>query len=125
MNWMGTGALVLSAQALCAGMAIGAESDRFSEERARQQAIFDAKGDRRPEGYVIDRTLINYADTFPPDFNTNLSRLGPNERWLDIGAGRGQAVLDYADPDREVDFLKGRLRQSDKAQAVATDSIFP
>ena len=119
MKWMATGALVLSAQALCAGLVIGAESDRFREERARQQAIFDARGEKRPEGYVIDRGLLNYAETFPPDFGSRLSTMGPNERWLDIGAGRGQAILDYFNPDYKADFLKGQPRQSGKAQAVA------
>jgi len=118
MKLMATGVFVLSVQVLSAGFAQGAEPDRFREERTRQQAIFDARGDKRPDGYVIDRGLLNYADTFHSDFKAQLSTLGPKERWLDIGAGRGQAILDYVNPDQGVDFLKG-LQPGEKAQAVA------
>lgn len=119
MKLIATGVLVLSMQAWCAGMVNGAEPAPISEERSKQQAIFEARGDKRPEGYVIDRNLLNYADTFHADFSTNLAKLGANGRWLDIGAGRGQAILDYFNPSYKADFLLVQGQPASKGQAVA------
>ena len=41
------------------------------------------------------RTLAVYTDALCSQFGSTLSRLGPGERWMDIGAGRGQAIIDY------------------------------
>lgn len=70
----------------------------FKEELARQQAIYQSQGDSRPKGYVVDRGLEAYTDALPAEFGNRLQTLGPEDRWLDIGAGRGQAILDYYAP---------------------------
>lgn len=96
----------------------GDEPARFREELQRQEAIYKAA--EEPRGYVTDRGLAAYAETLPAEFDANLWKLGRRDRWLDIGAGRGQAIIDYV--------LKGRSGPQDaksdylarnRAQAVA------
>jgi hypothetical protein len=85
--------------ALWSGMAPCADpgaAQKLDEEVSRQEKIYQSRGEKRPEGYVIDRSLESYSETLPPAFGRALAGLGPKERWLDIGAGQGQAVLDYA-----------------------------
>jgi hypothetical protein len=48
-----------------------------------------------------------------------LANLGPAERWLDIGAGEGNAVLDYYTELFDSMHWEGRERRGKKAQAVA------
>jgi hypothetical protein len=48
-----------------------------------------------------------------------LAELGPKDRWLDIGAGKGQAILDYYTEDYDLRHVEGRVRRSKKAQAIA------
>lgn len=67
----------------------------FDAEVSRQESIYHGRGGQRPEGYVIDRALDAYAHALAPGFAQALDRLGPQDRWLDIGAGRGLAILDY------------------------------
>lgn len=78
----------------------------YRQQLARQEAIYRAA--EEPKGYVTDRGLDAYAETLPAEFDASLWRLGPGDRWLDIGAGRGQAIIDYV--------LRGR---SDPAQQGA------
>ena len=72
-----------------------------------------------PEGYTIDRTLEDYAQTLSSDFDSALANLGPKDRWLDIGAGKGNAILDYYTPDYDLNHLQGHARRGEKAKAVA------
>lgn len=67
----------------------------FDVEVSRQENIYHGRGRQRPDGYVIDRALDAYAHALAPGFAPALDRLGPQDRWLDIGAGRGLAMLDY------------------------------
>ena len=94
-------------------------SPAISEEIAKQESIYQSKGEQVPEGYSIDRSLVDYTRALPSDFDAALARLGPNDRWLDIGAGTGQAILDYYTPDYDVTHWEGRERRGRKAQAVA------
>jgi hypothetical protein len=73
---------------------------RLDEEIAKQERIFERRGADVPRGYITDRGLSGYAELLPTGFCDALGRLGSAERWLDIGAGAGQAILDYyAPPD--------------------------
>jgi len=65
-------------------------------ERAKQDLIYRSRGAERPEGYIIDRTLLMYFLALGDDFKHSLAALGPTDRWLDIGAGEGRAIVDYA-----------------------------
>ena len=91
----------------------------FSEEISKQESIYQSKGEQVPEGYSIDRSLADYTDALPFEFDPALAKLGPQERWLDIGAGTGQAILDYYTPDYDLTHREGWERRGRKAQAVA------
>jgi hypothetical protein len=64
-------------------------------EATKQEGIYRSKGEAVPKGYVIGRDLDAYISALPPDFGRSLATLGANDRWLDIGAGEGNAILDY------------------------------
>jgi hypothetical protein len=94
-------------------------SPAFGEELSKQESIYQSKGEQVPEGYSIDRSLVDYTRALSSDFDPALAKLGPQDRWLDIGAGTGQAILDYYTPDYDVTHWEGRERRGRKAQAVA------
>jgi SAM-dependent methyltransferase len=90
----------------------------FNEEFSKQESIYRSDGDQTIEGYTVDRALEVYADGLPSEFDRALAKLGPTDRWLDIGAGKGHAILDYY--TRSYDLTpEGRKRRGAKAQAVA------
>lgn len=62
----------------------------------RQDAIYRSQGAAIPSGYVTTRTLSHYEELLPSGFAAAREALSANERWLDIGAGSGQAILDFA-----------------------------
>jgi hypothetical protein len=84
---------------LCACIAPARAADggnaALRAELDRQASIYRGKAAEYTEGYVTDRTLEDYASALGAGFNRALAKLGPSDRWLDIGAGSGQAVLDY------------------------------
>lgn len=87
----------------------------FAEETSKQDNIYRSGEHSRPEGYVVNRTLSAYASALPPDFDRTLESLRATDRWLDIGAGEGQAILDYYDTAHGTQPSDYRH----KAQAVA------
>lgn len=97
------------------GSAPAQDGEKFKEEVTKQQNIYQSKGDEVPKGYIIGRALAAYASTFPQDFERRLLTLTAKERWLDIGAGEGRAVLDYYLPPSD----KTQQQNSDKAQSIA------
>ncbi len=113
--------VLLIVQALWFGTSHSADPGgaKFSEELSKQESIYQSKGERVPEGYTIDRSLADYAQMLPSEFYRTLADLGPKDRWLDIGAGRGQAILDYYTPDYDLIHPEGRARRGKKAQAIA------
>ena len=92
---------------------------KIKEEMSKQESIYHGKGEQRPDGYTVDRSLWDYAQILSGDFDGTLANLGPNDRWLDIGAGTGQAILDYYDPGNDQPRLESRSRRGKKAKAVA------
>ncbi len=92
---------------------------RIKDEMTKQEKIYRSQGADAPSGYVTDRGLSDYAELLTSDFCDTLSRLGSSDRWLDIGAGTGQAILDYyafEDGAAEADKC---ARSWSKARAVA------
>src|SRR5262245_22143350 len=90
-----------------------------AEEAAKQSAIYQSRGEDVPRGYVVGRSLSSYLYVLHDGFSRRLANLGPNDRWLDIGAGEGRAVLDYCTAKYDGTLLKGAGRSSGKAKAVA------
>jgi len=94
-------------------------SPKIDEEMLKQEEILKSEGEKRPEGYVINRSLSDYIDALSPGFGHALAKLGPKDRWLDIGAGEGQAVLDYYNRSDILGQSQTPERRRTKAQAVA------
>jgi len=91
----------------------------IDEERLKQEGIYHGRGEHRPEGYVIDRSLRAYGSILSRAFNRTLADLGGQDRWLDIGAGMGEALLDYyADRYDAAQAARHECRGG-KARAVA------
>jgi hypothetical protein len=114
-------AALLLFQAAGAALAQAPVNPQLQEQLRLQEEIYRSRGEKVPEGYVINRSLLAYSFTLPDDFSYSLTGLGPNDRWLDIGAGEGQAVLDYF-TDR-FDLIGRRVRGTGasrgKAKAIA------
>lgn len=94
-------------------------SPTFDKEVSKQEAIYQSQGEKVPEGYVVDRSLLAYASILSSGFDRSLASLGPADRWLDIGAGEGRAILDYYTPRYDSMHLEGRERRGKKARSVA------
>lgn len=106
----------------CAGSEFAqnnAAAPAFSEEVSKQANIYQSRGEKVPGGYVTDRSLLAYVSALSPGFRQSLAGLGPKDRWLDIGAGRGQAVLDYYTPRYDAMHREGQERRGKKARTVA------
>lgn len=91
----------------------------FGREIEKQEAIYRSEGEKTPSGYTVDRTLGNYVDALAAGFDGALARLGPQDRWLDIGAGKGQAILDYFTAKYDADHPQFRQQRGTKARVVA------
>jgi len=91
----------------------------FGKEIAEQAKIYQTRGDVVPVGYVIDRSLLAYTINLLPEFRRSLAELGPAQRWLDIGAGEGQAILDYYGERYDAMNREGREKRGSKARSVA------
>jgi len=68
---------------------------QIDDEMAKQEKIYRSRGDEVPSGYVTYRGFSDYTGLLSPNFCNSLGSLGSSDRWLDIGAGNGQAILDY------------------------------
>ncbi len=114
-------AALLVLQVPCTETARSAEQGgrRFSDEIARQEEIYKTDDESVLAGYVVDRSLRNYTRVLLPDFDPALAKLGPEDRWLDIGAGMGFAILDYYNPNYDLLHPEGSKRRGKKARAVA------
>jgi hypothetical protein len=111
--------ILLLAAAALAIPSVAADLPRaFNDEISKQQEIYNSGGQKVPEGYVIGRSLLSYAFTLSPAFRQSLAHLGAQDRWLDIGAGEGHAVLDYHTSKYDV-LLQGSNPAGGKAQVVA------
>ena len=69
--------------------------------------------------YTTDRGLSRYAGLLPSGFCDALGRLGSSDRWLDIGAGEGQAILDYYAPEGAATPAEKCRGSGPRARAVA------
>ena len=114
-----TGVLFLLSTLLSpASHAAGPGGTKLDEEAAKQTGIYQSRGEAVPEGYVIDRSLFSYTFSLPSEFKRSLGSLGRKDRWLDIGAGEGRAILDYSTSKYDV-LLQGPEARGEKAKGVA------
>ena len=111
--------LILQSLWLPAAHAQAAGAAPFNEEVSKQRAIYDSREAERPSGYVIDRSLLAYIHALAAEFRRSLASLGGADRWLDIGAGEGRAVLDYLAAKYDVVLQGPPQRSGQKAQVVA------
>src|SRR5262245_1028163 len=102
-----------------AAKSVAPATPKLDEEFAKQEKIYRSRGTEVPGGYVTYRTLSGYAELLPSGFRGALARLGSADRWLDIGAGGGQAILDYYEPENGTAPGGGCARSGGKASAVA------
>lgn len=91
-----------------------------ADEFLRQQDIYRSRGANVPSGYVIDRSLLSYAFVLPTAFRSELGNLGPADRWLDIGAGEGRAILDYC-TSRYDAMLPGKSKRKARSVAISIE----
>src|SRR5689334_5510952 len=87
--------IVTAVQSLGAGWVREAVQPRIDEQFTKQEKIYRRRGSG---SYTTNRGLLDYAEVLPTGFCDALGRLGSSDRWLDIGAGEGQAILDYYAP---------------------------
>ena len=111
--------IVLQALGLRAGWSQEPAKPRLDEEFIKQEKIYRSRGANVPSGYVINRGLSDYAEHLPTGFCDTLGKLGGSDRWLDIGAGAGQAILDYYAPEEAAAPAEKCGRSGAKARAVA------
>ena len=95
-----------------------AQQPQHHQELEKQDGIYRSQGAKIPPGYIVTRGLSKYVELLPSGFDAALRALGPADRWLDIGAGSGHAILDYYAPDY-VRAQDQHLSQRSRARAVA------
>jgi hypothetical protein len=108
--------MVLQTLAPGAGWTQEPVQPRIDEEFAKQEKVYRRRG---AGSYTTNRGLSNYAEVLPTGFCDALGRLGSSDRWLDIGAGQGQAMLDYYAPQDDAPSAEKCARPGAKARAVA------
>jgi SAM-dependent methyltransferase len=111
--------IVMQALGLGVGWPQELAPPRIDQEIIKQEKIYQRRGAEVPSGYVTNRGLSNYAELLPTGFCDELGRLGSSDRWLDIGAGAAQAILDYYAPEGDGPSGEKCARPGGKARAVA------
>jgi hypothetical protein len=108
--------IVMAVQSLGAGWVQEPVQPRIDEEFVKQEKIY-----RRRDGgsYTTNRGLSDYAEVLPTGFCDALGRLGSSDRWLDMGAGEGQAILDYYTQQGDAAAAEKCRTSGPKARAVA------
>ncbi|HEY7164858.1 MAG TPA: hypothetical protein VIB79_09880 [Candidatus Binatia bacterium] len=96
-----------------------AAQPRIDDEMTKQEKIYSSRGAEVPTGYITGRGLADYADLLPSGFCDTLGRLRNSDRWLDIGAGEGQAILDYYAPEDDKAPAGKCARPRGQVRAVA------
>jgi SAM-dependent methyltransferase len=111
--------IIVQPLGLRAGWSQEPAQPRLDEELTKQEKIYRSRGADVPSGYVTGRGLSDYAEHLPTGFCDALGRLGSSDRWLDIGAGAGQAILDYYASEDATAPAEKCGRSDAKARAVA------
>ena len=107
---------VIAVQSLAAAWVQEPVQPRIDEEFGKQEKIYHRHG---KASYIANRGLSNYAEVLPKGFCDALGSLNGSDRWLDIGAGSGQAILDYYAPQDNSASRKTCSGTGGKVRAVA------
>jgi SAM-dependent methyltransferase len=124
-GWQAAGArlavliVILQALGLRAGWSQEPVQPRINEEFLEQEKIYRSRGTDGRRVYTTDRGLSRYAELLPSGFCDALGRLGSSDRWLDVGAGEGQAILDYYAPQDATAAAEKCRGSGPRARAVA------
>jgi len=108
--------IIVQALGLRAGWSQETVQPRIDEEFAKQEKVYHRRG---AGTYTANRGLSSYAEVLPTSFCDALGRLGNSDRWLDIGAGEGHAILDYYAPQDDAAPAEKCRGSGAKARAVA------
>ena len=113
--------VIVIIQALGLGVAWPQEpiQPRIKEEFLEQEKIYRSRGADGRRVYTTDRGLSRYSELLPSGFCDALGRLGSSDRWLDIGAGQAQAIMDYYLPEDAAASAEKCLASGPRARAVA------
>jgi SAM-dependent methyltransferase len=111
--------VIIQALGLRAGWSQEPVQPRMSEEFLKQEKIYRSGGADGRRSYTTDRGLSKYAGLLPSGFCDALGGLGSLDRWLDIGAGEGQAILDYYTPEGAAPPAEKCRGSGPRARAVA------
>jgi SAM-dependent methyltransferase len=107
---------VIAVQSLAAAWVQEPVQPRIDEEFGKQEKIYHRHG---KASYIANRGLSNYAEVLPKGFCDALGSLNGSDRWLDIGAGEGQAILDYYAAQDDPASAEKCSRSGPKAHTVA------
>jgi SAM-dependent methyltransferase len=109
--------IIIQVLGLKVGWSQEAVHPQIKKEFLEQEKIYRSRAADGRKVYTTNRGLSRYAELLPSGFCDALGRLGSSDRWLDIGAGQGEAILDYYLPE---DAAAERCRGSGpRARAVA------
>jgi SAM-dependent methyltransferase len=111
--------VIIQALGLRAGWSQEPVQPRINEEFLEQEKIYRSRGADGRRVYTTDRGLSRYTELLPSGFCEAVSRLGSSDRWLDIGAGQAQAILDYYLPEDVAAPAEKCRGSSSGARAVA------
>ena len=111
--------VIIQALGLQAGRSQETVQPRINEEFLKQEKIYRSRGADGRRIYTTDRGLSRYAELLPSGFCDALGRLGSSDRWLDIGAGQVEAILDYYLPEDAAAPAEKCRGSGARARAVA------
>jgi SAM-dependent methyltransferase len=111
--------IIIQMLGLRAGWSQEPVQPRINEEFIEQEKIYRSRGAEGRRVYTTDRGISRYADLLPSTFCDALGRLGSSDRWLDIGAGQAQAILDYYLPENAAASAEKCRGSGPRARAVA------
>src|SRR5690606_16387789 len=111
--------VVVQAVGLGSGWSQEPAHSALGEEIAKQDKIYHSRSTDGGAPYTTNRGLSRYAELLPSGFCDDLGKLGSSDRWLDIGAGEGHAVLDYHAPEQTAPPAEKCAGSGPRARAVA------
>ncbi len=103
------------------GHAADPAGTRIEQEVSKEEAIYRSKGPETPDGYTVDRSLSDYVEMLADGFARDIANLGPQDRWLDIGAGEAKAILDYYTPAADTASVQKWLGGRARATAISRE----